>query len=274
MRLADRDRKRQRKASGKGKYQFVCQGCGIAYRTDYKDRNKYHSRECAFKHKATGPRPKPKECAECGSEYQRQNGYDNNYCSLACHDKAFSSVCKVCGREFVGARREQKQCGDDECRKAFERNRYYENFVSVAETNPEVTKKCARCGKKFTANYYATRRIYCSKRCMTRATKRANNYQRAKLFGVKRKKFSELRILKRDGWKCYICGVHTPQELRGTFEDNAPEIDHVIPMSKGGPHTPDNVRCCCRKCNIAKSDRTLKEMRRAAAVPLFAEAGS
>ena len=62
-------------------------------------------------------------------------------------------------------------------------------------------------------------------------------------------------ILDRDKWKCYLCGVKTPKELRGTYLDNAPELDHVIPLSKGGLHVESNLRCACRKCNAEKSDQ-------------------
>lgn len=62
-------------------------------------------------------------------------------------------------------------------------------------------------------------------------------------------------ILERDKYRCYICGIKTPKKLRGTYEDNAPEVDHIIPLSKGGLHVESNLRCACRKCNGLKSDR-------------------
>lgn len=62
-------------------------------------------------------------------------------------------------------------------------------------------------------------------------------------------------ILERDKYRCYICGIKTPKKLRGTCEDNAPEVDHIIPLSKGGLHVEANLRCACRKCNGLKSDR-------------------
>jgi len=29
-------------------------------------------------------------------------------------------------------------------------------------------------------------------------------------------------------------------------------IDHIVPQSKGGPDTTDNVVCCCKSCNQSK----------------------
>lgn len=37
------------------------------------------------------------------------------------------------------------------------------------------------------------------------------------------------------------------------------EMDHVIPLSKGGRHNPDNVVPACRSCNKSKGDKTLDE---------------
>lgn len=62
-------------------------------------------------------------------------------------------------------------------------------------------------------------------------------------------------ILERDKYRCYICGIKTPKKLRGTYEDNAPEVDHIVPLSKGGLHVESNLRCSCRKCNGLKGDR-------------------
>lgn len=47
------------------------------------------------------------------------------------------------------------------------------------------------------------------------------------------------------GNRCWMC--------RGPFEC----IDHVKPLSKGGPHMLANLRPACAKCNVAKSDKWL-----------------
>lgn len=55
-------------------------------------------------------------------------------------------------------------------------------------------------------------------------------------------------VFRRDGYTCQYCG--STKKLT---------IDHIIPRSKGGPHTWDNVATACEKCNGRKSDRTPKE---------------
>jgi 5-methylcytosine-specific restriction endonuclease McrA len=55
-------------------------------------------------------------------------------------------------------------------------------------------------------------------------------------------------ILKRDDYRCQMCGV--------TAKDGATlEIDHIHPVSKGGTNEPDNLQVLCRDCNAGKSDQ-------------------
>ena len=56
-------------------------------------------------------------------------------------------------------------------------------------------------------------------------------------------------ILKRDGFKCQICG-------RSSEEDGVKlHVDHIIPISKGGKTTWDNLRTLCQDCNLGKSNK-------------------
>lgn len=53
-------------------------------------------------------------------------------------------------------------------------------------------------------------------------------------------------ILKRDGYRCRKCGVS---------ERFAPlEIDHIMPIAKGGKSTYDNLQTLCHSCNVQKGD--------------------
>lgn len=50
-------------------------------------------------------------------------------------------------------------------------------------------------------------------------------------------------VFGRDSQVCQYCG--SPAE----------SLDHVLPRSRGGPHSWENVVACCRPCNIRKGDR-------------------
>lgn len=95
-----------------------------------------------------------------------------------------------------------------------------------------------------------------------RAAKRANRTaRRAKLRSVTVETFDPFEVFDRDRWRCHICGIKTPKRLRGTYEDNAPELDHIVPLAAGGEHSRRNTACSCRKCNIMKSDKPLGQLR-------------
>lgn len=58
-------------------------------------------------------------------------------------------------------------------------------------------------------------------------------------------------ILERDGGTCYLCGLPIP--------DGDLHFDHVIPLSRGGAHTMENIRATHKRCNLSKSDKTPEE---------------
>ena len=55
-----------------------------------------------------------------------------------------------------------------------------------------------------------------------------------------------LETLKRAKYRCYYCKKKTKLTM-----------DHVIPLSKGGLHTQENVVPACQACNSAKRDQIL-----------------
>lgn len=59
-------------------------------------------------------------------------------------------------------------------------------------------------------------------------------------------------IKKRDNFTCCNCGNSTYKEPNLLLE-----IDHIIPVAKGGCTVEDNLQTLCWKCNRAKSDKIL-----------------
>jgi 5-methylcytosine-specific restriction endonuclease McrA len=60
-------------------------------------------------------------------------------------------------------------------------------------------------------------------------------------------------IFERDGWKCGLCGDPVDSDLSYPHPQSA-SLDHIVPISRGGPHTYDNVQCAHLSCNRDKSD--------------------
>lgn len=90
------------------------------------------------------------------------------------------------------------------------------------------------------------------------AKKRAERFSAAKIDrGITIFKLAAL-----NGEKCYICGKKTSfaDKRWGNYGPDYPTIDHVIPISKGGPHSWDNVKLCCAECNLKKGSKPLSEV--------------
>ena len=64
-------------------------------------------------------------------------------------------------------------------------------------------------------------------------------------------KFSRGNIYLRDGNRCQYCGRK--------FASSELSLDHVVPISRGGKSTWENVVCACLPCNVRKGNKLLSE---------------
>jgi 5-methylcytosine-specific restriction endonuclease McrA len=64
-------------------------------------------------------------------------------------------------------------------------------------------------------------------------------------------KFNRRNIFARDSNTCQYCGRK--------FSSSELSLDHVIPRSRGGASTWDNIVCACIRCNVRKGGRTPDE---------------
>lgn len=68
-------------------------------------------------------------------------------------------------------------------------------------------------------------------------------------------KFSRVNIYARDGYRCQYCGIKCTID-RLTY-------DHVVPRSRGGRTSWENIVSCCYACNARKANRTPAEAKMA-----------
>jgi 5-methylcytosine-specific restriction endonuclease McrA len=68
-------------------------------------------------------------------------------------------------------------------------------------------------------------------------------------------------IYARDRYLCQYCGAKegSTKIVNGKPTKIVLTLDHVLPESRGGPFSWDNLVSCCKICNLRKGDRTPQE---------------
>lgn len=63
-------------------------------------------------------------------------------------------------------------------------------------------------------------------------------------------------VVKAYNFSCHLCGHKVVLEL---YSPDRLSLDHIVPMSRGGVNSQDNVAPAHRRCNQSRSDMTLDE---------------
>ncbi len=182
-----------------------------------------------------------KTCTRCGQTKPISDYYWETY-----FDRP-KAACKECCR---AANNKARRANPEKHRKV-NLEYYYKNKEQLNEYRrakwPELYKSKIEYhkqkGKKYRAenpdiiNGQARRR---------RAKKRANGWE----------KYTEAQVLEMHGAVCHICGGEIDLTLNRKIGTEGWEmslhIDHVIPISKGGPDKLSNVKPSHGKCNLKK----------------------
>ncbi len=118
---------------------------------------------------------------------------------------------------------------------------------------------CKTCQKPYIAHYPLS--LYCSKKCQRKQRPKDRKRLKGKVID---KDISLLKLAERDKGICQICGLEVrwddieEKDQAIIAGDYYPSIDHIIPLSKGGMHSWDNVQLAHRKCNSYKCDKIIK----------------
>lgn len=145
--------------------------------------------------------------------------------------------CKTCAKPLLA--HERSFCGET-CRIAWQ-------AVGDSAKSRRQKRSCRVCHKTFEAG--SSNESYCSLGCLRKAKREhreALAYQRNQIPADLR--FS---ILARDGFRCRYCGK-SAQDQSVTLE-----VDHIVPVSRGGTDLPSNLITACNVCNSGKADLLL-----------------
>jgi len=211
-------------------------------------------------------RPCRRSCTQCGADYLALQK-SAMYCSGACKTRAFDlrrdPTRVILSRAAMLAAAQVRAKARRESREQRRRAREVERSHRAALRLTKLSRECKTCGIGYSTLHRDTQHC-CSRECSERLKQESKRALRSAHKAIKRaatvEKVIPYRVFQGDGWRCYLCGCETPEALRGTYEPNAPELEHMIPLSRGGAHSYANTRCACRACNLIKGDRTVEEV--------------
>lgn len=219
-----------------------------------------------------------KTCEACGTAYRytvpkqgpRQS---QNACCKACADwlrehpgevRALGS-CAHCGE---GLRKAGIKFCSRDCLAAFNRK--------TPEPSPEAICASPACDAVIPPNFRGRR--YCTAVCgqldwarQQRAAGRSfyrhtpgaqarwERRRARKANAAMGEPFTRTQVFERDEWRCYLCEEQVDRSLTWPHP-LSPSLEHVVPLSRGGAHSFDNVRLAHLTCNVAKGARTLDEL--------------
>lgn len=209
-----------------------CNGCGQFFETDLITDwlGAYCSDRCQMIYHKRKKLKEPKEvvCNECGNVFKspRTNA---KHCSKGCYAIANARAAKERDKRLV---REAPSIKEIVCA--------WCDDVLVIERNPETLR-------------FPFGKFHDDCRLQAR---RANNRKKTvKRQGAKTQETILHEVIaERDGFICHLCNEPVDMAIPRTSRLGA-TLDHVIPISKGGLDTEDNVKLAHWICNVRKSDK-------------------
>ena len=230
----------------------VCPNCGREFVATPGRRGRVQT-TCSRSCTASRPRrlPKAKACDRCGKEFTSEPtaGRPRRYCSQECTAKAqiersvAGKLCPDCGGPIKSAG--SSRCGGCRARTRAER---------VAARLAGRLLDCPQCGASFTPTNHGQR--FCSDPC--RKQDGWQNRQNLKRASGNGERVSQAKVYARSGGVCQLCG--DPVDRAVLWPDPlSASIDHIVPLSKGGPHTLTNCQLAHLGCNSRKNNRTEAE---------------
>ena len=226
-----------RERHSQNKVSTICGRCGRNFKVPlWKSRSgtkptKYCSRECLRAARATIP----KTCATCGAEFRRYT--HGRFCSIQC-----SSM----------AQRKPRTDATVRHKRLVRKEWYRKNRDKIcADTVRRRHEKAEQYKLQRQSHYYANKQQY-----RDRAKRWRIRYPDAAAIQTEARRCSMANgTLSRQEWidikkqyanKCLCCGR----------SDVKIEMDHVVPISKNGWHSAENIQPLCRSCNAKKGNKS------------------
>ena len=180
-------------------------------------------------------------CAKCRDyvrdQYVKKNG------------GIITKSCEHCASIYSGIARgmaRRKYCS----RKCKHDARRLKERQELIDDKLRAKRICPHCGS-VVPETMRSHAVYCSRKCLHAAHSATTKARMKIMVGGDVKRIPRAYIIERDSGRCHLCRKKCrPSEIH---------LDHVIPLSKGGTHTLENLRVACAKCNMAKGARACNE---------------
>lgn len=172
------------------------------------------------------------ECVECGETFELTSGSGRMRKFCPKHDAASPTPCTSCGK-MMRARTKGGTCVP--CRPA-----------KPPAPVPIWTIICPSCKSMFEG---PKNKVYCDPACARK------HRTRVKAEAIARgERFRDEEIYERDGWICQLCGEPIDRAAYPPHPRSR-NIDHIVPIVRGGQHTRENCQAAHRICKMAKGSK-------------------
>lgn len=248
-----------------------CERCGKAFKT--KTDRKHCSESCAKasrreKSSETFASKRIAKCLACGKEF------------VARKKKYMTCCSRECGWEYVAAKRRalnQKKCvqcfdtfngsGDkcnNCCRIGVRFGMRLCNCIDCRVSFPRIGNptgkngvRCEQC--RISERIRRGREWYKGIRAKVHIQGSLSIHEyRAHKYGVESEHVDPIAVFERDKWVCQICKKKTKPSDNPKHPLRA-SLDHLIPLSRGGPHLYRNCQCAHNKCNLSKGSKIRRQ---------------
>lgn len=199
-------------------------------------------------------------CTICGTELPprtSQEGRPRLYCGKDCTNAGYQArrsarrlaaradkVCPTCGVTFTPAKAFGRFCSHF-CRRV-------DRGLQLAQPHPPKTCALPECDVVFVPKRHLDR---CCSMAHGRLLSDVESFhkRRAQKLGTATRPVRIDEIAARDKNRCHICRRLVSKKPYP--HPLSRSLDHLVPLSKDGEHTPENVRLAHLGCNVSKKDR-------------------
>jgi len=184
-----------------------------------------------------------KKCKNC----KTLKSQDNFYAHKTTADK-LDQICKACKKKKAKEWSVKNKAKRKEVCARYVKN----NPEKRSETNSKYyfanREKALKATKKWNSR---------NKEQINALGRKHSNIRRARKLNNGQESYTESQVLSTYGTNCHICDtpikLKAPRKVGVAGWEFGLHIDHVVPLSKGGPDSLENVKPSHGKCNLQKN---------------------